>query len=475
MSSPPNLRLVIGGLSLGTMLNPLNSTMITVALVAIARDLDATFVEVSWIITVFYLVSCTAQPVLGRFADRFGPKRIFVSGMVVVLVAAVWGSLARDIVNLSAARGLLALGTACAYPSAVNLLGRWVRPGPASVRALGGIQVMNFLGMALGPAAGGLVLAAVDWSAQFWINVPLALIALVVVAVWAPADSHRGIAEAPADSRAAQAADSRGPGRRHTFAGVFFAADVPGILAFTCAMSAIILALLDSLPGLRWALVALSLAAGLLFIWWELRAPVPFLDLRSLRRNPTLLRVLLQFAVFNVVFYLVLFAFPQFLEVIEGVPVVRVGLYMALLAVVSAITVLPAARLIQRWGLTPVLVVATAILAAALIMMWLIGTESTWWSTIAVLVLFGVPYGLIPLALNQAMFASARTGAVGVAAGLFQLSRYMGAVIAIVIMAVIVGELMTPGAWKAIVGAMAVVSALGGGLVLVGRPPRLAR
>ena len=88
MPTLPHARLVLAGLSLGTMLNPLNSTMITVAVIAIAGDLGATFVEVSWVVTVFYLVSCTAQPVLGRFADRYGPQRIFVSGMLVVLIAA---------------------------------------------------------------------------------------------------------------------------------------------------------------------------------------------------------------------------------------------------------------------------------------------------------------------------------------------------------------------------------------------------
>lgn len=493
MPALPHPRLVIAGLSLGTMLNPLNSTMITVAVIAIAGDLGATFVEVSWIITVFYLVSCTAQPVLGRFADRYGPQRIFVSGMVVVVIAAVWGSLARDIVGLSAARGLLALGTACAYPSAVNLLGRWVRPGPDSVRALGGIQVVNFLGMALGPALGGLALALFDWSAQFWLNIPLALGAGIIVALVAPRDSARGYsatsagpaAEAPAGVPGAGTSAPGGPDRggadrgargpRRGLLAVFFTADVPGVLGFSLAMSALILALLDSVPGMRVPLAALAVVAGVLFVLWELRAPVPVLDLRALRANPALLMVLLQFGVFNVVFYLVLFGFPPFLEAVVGMPVAQVGLCMAALAVVSASMVAPATRLLDRWGLRRFLVLGAAILLLGVLVLPPIGTESPWWLSALALVLLGVPYGLIPLGLNQAMFTAARAGAAGVAAGLFQLARYLGAVVAMVIMAIIVGDAISPSGWMALLLAMIVVTVLGSLLVLASRPPRAGR
>ncbi|GAA4382198.1 MFS transporter [Brevibacterium pityocampae] len=492
MPTLPHARLVLAGLSLGTMLNPLNSTMITVAVIAIAGDLGATFVEVSWVVTVFYLVSCTAQPVLGRFADRYGPQRIFVSGMLVVLIAAVWGSLARDIVGLSAARGLLALGTACAYPSAVNLLGRWVRPGPDSVRALGGIQVVNFLGMALGPALGGLALALFDWSAQFWLNIPLALGAGIIVALAAPRDSARGYsaastgpaAEAPADAPGADTSapggtrdgtDRGGRGPRRGLLAVFFTADVPGVLGFSLAMSALILALLDSVPGMRAPLAVLAVGAGVLFVLWELRAPVPVLDLRALRANPALLMVLLQFGLFNVVFYLVLFGFPPFLEAVVGMPVAQVGLCMAALAVVSASMVAPATRLLGRWGLRRFLVLGSAILLLGVVVLLPIGTGSAWWLSALALVLLGVPYGLIPLGLNQAMFTAARVGAAGVAAGLFQLARYLGAVVAMVIMAVIVGDAISPAGWMSLVVAMIVVTGLGILLVLASRPPRAGR
>ena len=472
MSTLPHPHLVVTGLSLGTMLNPLNSTIITVSLVAIAAAFDASFVEVSWVITVFYLVSCTAQPVLGRFADRYGPKRIFVAGMGVVLAAAIWGSLAGGVVELSAARGLLALGTACAYPSAVTLLGRWIEPGPDSVRALGRIQIVNLLGMALGPALGGLVLAAFGWAAQFWLTIPLALTAGIIVALTAPPDSAPGIAgrERPVPAEAAPRGRDRSVGRG--LARIFFTADVPGVVGFSVAMSALILALLDSVPGMHVLLVVIALVTGAAFAVWELRAPVPVLDLRALAANPALLLVLVQFATFNVVFYLVLFAFPPFLEVVIGLPVAQVGLCMAALAVVSAAVVGPGMPLLGRWGLRTFLGVGAVLLLGAVVVLWPIGTAAPWWASTLVLVVLGLPYGLIPLGLNQAMFAAARAGAAGVAAGLFQLARYLGAVVATVIMALIVGDALDPAEWSTLVAAMAGATLVGGVLVLATRAPR---
>lgn len=477
-SSLPNHRALMTGLTMGTWLNPMNSTMITVALIAIARDFGAGFAHVSWVVTVFYLVSCTAQPVLGRCADRFGPKRIFLAGMIVVLIATVWSMLATGIVSLSIARGLLAVGTACAYPSAVTLLGTWMPPGPESVRALGRIQVVNILGMALGPVAGGLLLAAFGWQAQFWLNAPPALLALILVARAAPADAltagqldgSRPGASLPAGDQVPAAS---GAGRERTHLALFI--DVPGIIGFTVAMSALILALLDSLPGLRLVLFAVAIITGAVFAWWELRAPHPVLDLRALKANTSLLLVLAQFATFNVIFYLWMFGLPQFFEIARGYPVAHVGMLMAVLATVSALSVMPATRLITRLGLRPFVFAGCAPLFTALLLMWLVGTDGHPVFDVLILAVAGMPYGLIPLGLNQGMFASAQRGAAGVAAGLFQLTRYLGAVIAMVIMALVIGEQFEPDRWQPLIAAMAISGVIALGLVALWRPPNLRR
>ena len=71
----------MAGLGLGTSLNPLNSSMIAVALVVLREDFRLDVATVTWVITAFYITSAAGQPLMGRLADRFGPRRLFMLGM----------------------------------------------------------------------------------------------------------------------------------------------------------------------------------------------------------------------------------------------------------------------------------------------------------------------------------------------------------------------------------------------------------
>src|SRR5438128_12697072 len=87
VTNNPRPGLAIAALSLGTALNPLNSSMIAVALVVLRQDFALDVATVTWVITSFYLASAAGQPLMGRLADRFGPRRLFTFGMAVVAVS----------------------------------------------------------------------------------------------------------------------------------------------------------------------------------------------------------------------------------------------------------------------------------------------------------------------------------------------------------------------------------------------------
>src|SRR5690625_4835032 len=84
LKSPWLLVITVG---LGTLLNPLNSSMISVALTRMQHDFALTFADASWLISVFYIASAVGQPVMGKLSDMFGAKRMFLMGLL--LVAAV--------------------------------------------------------------------------------------------------------------------------------------------------------------------------------------------------------------------------------------------------------------------------------------------------------------------------------------------------------------------------------------------------
>src|SRR5215471_9321630 len=115
-------RRLIGAVLAGTLLNPLNSSMIAVALVLIQSDFRVSVATASWLLSGFALAAAVAQPVMGRFADLFGPRRIFCTGLLLVGMASGLAPLAPAFGWLIACRMLQAFGTSAAYPAGLAII-----------------------------------------------------------------------------------------------------------------------------------------------------------------------------------------------------------------------------------------------------------------------------------------------------------------------------------------------------------------
>src|ERR1700754_4158173 len=128
-------------LFMGSALNPINSTAIATALVAIAAALGVPVGRTSILISVLYLTCAIAQPTAGKLSEELGPRRVFVAGIAILLVGGVVGGLGHDLGTLVVSRVLIGLGTSAGYPSAMVLIRRraaaaGLREPPGSV--LGG-------------------------------------------------------------------------------------------------------------------------------------------------------------------------------------------------------------------------------------------------------------------------------------------------------------------------------------------------
>lgn len=443
MTHKPRPGLAIAALSLGTSLNPLNSSMIAVALVVLREDFALDVATVTWVITSFYLASAAGQPLMGRLADRFGPRRLFTFGMALVAVTCALAPFAPNFALVCVARALMAVGTATAYPSAVVMVTELSRLAklPAT-RPLGRIQMANTSAAAVGPVVGGLLVSLLGWQALFAVNVPLALLALIVVHRAAPADSGRETGKLSTLIR-----DS----------------DIPGILAFVASLMLAMMALLNVMPGYRWWLLGAATVIAALFAWRELRFRPPFLDLRLLGGNRPLLLVYLVFVVFSGVYYFAFFGLPQLLQEAGHYDAGLVGLLMFPLAAMSVLVTPVTVRLIERFGVRPVLIAGVLILLVASGGLGAL-TLSLWPPLVFVLTaLMGVPYGVVSTASNQGLYVSARPEERGVAAGIFQTCRYLGAITA----TVLIGVLYGPGVNQANWGLMVLVM-LGLGAVVLG-------
>ncbi|MEN0085101.1 MAG: MFS transporter [Leifsonia sp.] len=446
----PRTGAAVAALSLGTLLNPLNSSMIAVALVPLQHDFGVGVTAVTWVITSFYLASAAGQPLMGRLGDRFGPRRLFLFGMVVVALACALTPFAGSFAAVCAGRVALAIGTATAFPSAIAML----RPLAASSkvgtpRLLGRIQIANTSGAAIGPVLGGALITFLGWQSIFWVNVPLAALAFVGAWLFAPKDAER----------------ARTP-LRQTLA----ESDIPGILLFVATLTSLLVFLLDLEPQPLWWLLPVFVAAGALFVWRELRTAHPFLDLRLLAANRRLMLVYLSFAIFNVVYYSAFFGLPQFLQTHGGYSAGVAGLLMFPLAAVTIVITPLAARAIESIGLRPTLVTGAIALVVGAGLLAVAAFTTAPWAVLLLTAALGIPYCVVSIGMNQALYSSARPEDAGVAAGIFQTSRYVGAIVATTVLGLLFSGGTTSGNWLAAVGVATALAVVHLALLVFVRP-----
>jgi predicted MFS family arabinose efflux permease len=318
-----------------------------------------------------------------------------------------------------------------------------------SARPLGRLQMANTSAAAVGPVVGGLLVGFVGWESLFLVNVPLALAALLTVRKAAPPDQVR---------------------ERGSLAELVRDSDVPGIAGFIAALLLVMMAALNVAPDYRWWMLAAGTVVAGLFAWRELRFAKPFLNLRLLGRNRPLMLVYLAFAVFSSVYYFVFFGLPQLLQEAGGYDPGVVGLLMLPLAGMSVVATPWAVSAMGRFGVRRVLLAGVVLLTVVAALMWLLTGTLAIPVVVVLTALMGIPYGTVSIASNQGMFVSTRPQDRGVAAGLYQTCRYVGAITAPVMIGVFASSGVHQDSWMRMVLAMLVLCAVTFGFCVFWRP-----
>lgn len=405
-------------LLIGSLLNPLNTTMISTALVAIGHHFDIGAADTAWLISVLYLASAVAQPVLGRLADVLGPRRVFLVGLVVVIASGLVGTVAPSFGWLIVSRLLLGIGTSAAYPAAMAVLrDESARIGRATPRSV--LARLSFAALgsaAVGPTLGGLLVMVVGWRGIFAVNVPVALIAFGAALLWIPADPPR--------RRAADGSTPR------------LDLDPLGIGLFTTALTVLVFFLLDLAHPMWWLLAPFAVLSAAL-VRWQLRRPNPFIDLRMLAGNAALSRTYLRHGVSYLLIYCVMYGYTQWLEEARGYSSGHTGLLMLPMSVAALVCSLLGARTKGIRG--PLTLACVLLTVGAGVLLFLSGD-----TPLAVLLIagacFGIPQGLIGTSNQAAVQAYAPAESIGSAAGLQRTAQYIGAITASSLIALAYGQ-----------------------------------
>lgn len=392
----------------GPLLNPINTTMVSVALTPISRDLGIGAAQAIWLVAALYLASAIAQPTMGKLADRFGPKKVFLTGLVIVGIAGVVPEVLTGFGGAVFARVLIGIGTSSAYPAALTTLrqhsARIGKPTPPLV--LGALSITSLVSAAAGPPLGGALIAAFGWHAIFLVNVPLAVFGIVVATLWLPSDRLR-----PRD-------DAELP--------VLQALDPLGMVLMTGTVSALLVFLLDLSAGLWW-LLAVAVVLLVALVAWELRAVRPFVDVRLLARNGALSRTYGRLFLTYLLAYTMTYGFSQWVQDVAGYPSDVAGYIQLPAAIVAGVASFVVAR---KTAIRGPLVVAALVPILGGVLLLFLHTGSPVVLLALTPALFGVPQALASVSNQAALYRLVPAEYIGTAAGLSRTAVYIGAIAA---------------------------------------------
>jgi EmrB/QacA subfamily drug resistance transporter len=319
------LVVVFVGLQLGMILSTIDGTIVATALPSISRDLGG-LSRLSWVITAYFLAQVAALPLMGKLGDLYGRRRLFFVALTLFTAGSMLCGLAQSIDQLIVFRAVQGLGGGGLGTLAMAIVADIV-PARKLPRWLGYQGAIFAVSSIVGPLAGGLFVDQLSWRWAFYVNVPIAAVSLVIVAL----TLHLPYRRLP------------------------HAIDYAGAALLTGALICFVVGATASGDASSWTsprLVALAagvLALGVLFVWRERRAPEPIVPMR-LFANPVVRVVAAVNVTSGLLLFCGIFFLPVFLQEVAGVSALESGLLLAPTLFGAAFGTLVAGRRVERVG-----------------------------------------------------------------------------------------------------------------------------
>jgi MFS family permease len=373
-----------------------------VALPTLADAFAAPFQAVQWVI-IAYLLAVTILIVgVGRLGDVLGHRRVLLGGILLFTAASVLSGVAPTLWLLIAARAAQGAGAAILMALTVALV-RDTVPKDRMGSAMGLLGTMSAIGTALGPSLGGLLVAGPGWRAIFLIMAPLGVVSFLLAQRSLPADGRKATID------------------RQGF-------DSLGMLLLGLALAAYALAM--TVGGADFGpfsigLLSAAMLAGGLFLLAETKAASPLIQLTAFRSG-ALSAGLVMNGLVSTVMMATLVVGPFYLSRALGLDAAAVGLVMSIGPVISALSGVPAGRIVDRLGAPVVVIAGLAAMAAGSVGLAVLPGLFGLAGYIAAIAVLTPGYQLFQAANNTAVMADAGAERRGVVSGLLSLSRNLG-------------------------------------------------
>jgi EmrB/QacA subfamily drug resistance transporter len=392
----------LGAMCFALFMIMLDNTVVNVALPSIQRDLNASISGLEWTINGYTLSFAVLLATGGRLGDIFGRRRMFLTGVVVFALSSATAGFAVSPTDLVASRIVQGVGAALMMPATLSII---TDAFPASERgkAMGTWAGVSGLALAVGPVVGGLLTEHVSWRAIFYLNIPVA-IGAVLASLFAVRESR--------DTTV---------GREVDFAGV---------AALTAALTALVLALIE---GNSWgwgspeivALLAVAVLGLVAFIAIELRVRVPMVEFHLFSdRNfvgAVVVAMIVSFSMLGVFFFLALYMqdILRYSPLEAGVRFLPSTLMIVGLAPVAG-------RLADRFGPRWLIAAGLVVVSASLYSFSGIAVDSSYLDLLPGFMLLGIGIALTMSPMTSAAMNAVPVEKAGIASGVLSMFRMVG-------------------------------------------------
>jgi EmrB/QacA subfamily drug resistance transporter len=402
-------------------MGPFMISSVNVALPAIQQEFGADAVALSWVATALLLAVAVLLIPLGKIGDIYGRKKIFTLGLVVYTLASLAGTFSSSMTMLIAVRVFQGFGAAMFVTTGMAIVTS-VFPPERRGRAIGFYVAAVYIGLSVGPFAGGLLTQHLGWRSNFGVVVPFG-----AASIWVTLKYLKG-----------EWADARG----ETF-------DIPGSLLYATSVFLLVYgaSLLPRLPAVYLILAgALALIA---FVRVELRTPQPVFDVRLFSGNKLFVYSCLAALINYAATFAVTFLISLFLQYIKGLPPQEAGTILVAQPVVMAFLSPLAGRLSDRIEPRLISSAGMTLTVLGLLLFALVGTETSEYYIIATLLVLGFGFALFSSPNMNAIMGAVDKKFFGIASGTVAVMRVLGQMtsmaIAMVVFAAFMGrEQITP-------------------------------
>ncbi|UFJ41226.1 MFS transporter [Brevibacillus humidisoli] len=403
-------RNIIFALMVATFLTAIDTTVISTAMPAIARDLGGSEL-ISWVFSIYLLTTAATTPIYGKLADLFGRKRIFIFGAAVFLVGSFLCGLSGSMTQLMIFRAVQGLGAGAVQPMTLTIIGD-VFTQEERARLMGLFSAMWGVAGIVGPLVGGFFVDYISWEWIFYINIPVGLVSIILIYLF----FHEKLVSRQVSI------------------------DYAGAALFTLSIGTFLYTLLEggersgiALEPVTFGLLIGSALLFLLFLRVEKKVAEPMLPIQLFRRPLIAVSQIVSFIQGAILIgssaYL-----PIWIQDVQGHSATFAGLAVLPMSLGWPIAASVGGRMLIKAGYKLVTVVGMATLVLATFFLSLLTPDSPVWAIPIAVFVLGVGFGFATTSVTIAVQSSVAWQQRGIVTGALQFMRTIGQTVGVALL-----------------------------------------